>query len=364
MQQYQIIITCGTSALTNAAKGDPKLNEIITNCSNVNDKTEIPVETKRLLDQHWGSLVDVWQNYAEAMAKQQSAELNTLLTWQRKNGIANEQCYCHLAHTDTWVGLMAAELIVDWLKANRYQVTEAQRIASLNTDDLDSFETGLANLVTWAYAVKTNYPWGKFIFNTAGGFKAVAGFAQTLGIFLADETIYKFESGNDVLAIPKLPFSWNAAETVREHLTAFRKMALGIPVEPDDRLNRLWVNKNGLLSPWGQLAWEECKPAIYREQVLPFVYDRVCEGAQFRNSVKGLPPDRIVHVNQRIDDLCRYHLSNSRENPGRLDYKPVRGGPSKLYAYEFHAWSDGQAERFFCNEKDGKIYIEKLGDHL
>ena len=109
---------------------------------------------------------------------------------------------------------MAAELVREWLKNNGYGC-ELARIPSLATNSLDAFATGVSNLAKWAFDLKDYYGYQRFIFNIAGGFKSISGFAQTLGTFIADETIYKFEGGGEVLSIPKLPVVWGETEKVR-----------------------------------------------------------------------------------------------------------------------------------------------------
>ncbi|MBK8043622.1 MAG: hypothetical protein IPK21_13770 [Haliscomenobacter sp.] len=45
----------------------------------------------------------------------------------------------------------------------------------------------------------------EIIFNLTGGFKSLQGYLNTIGMFYADRIVYIFESGQEVIAIPKLP---------------------------------------------------------------------------------------------------------------------------------------------------------------
>lgn len=357
--QFTIINTCGTSVLTNPARGDKDLYDALTQYSNERDEKKIPSDVYEKIQNHWNTLINQWSKKEEMAAKLASAELNCLITWQRKNKIDNKDCFCYLVHTDTVFGSLAAQIVEEWLNVNKYQGVIVQKIDSLNTGTIEDFERGLANLVEWAFKLKNNDTKSKFIFNTAGGFKSVSGFTQTIGTFLADETIYKFEGGDEVLEIPKLPIVWSEIDSIRQNLDDYHKISLGILLSSYSHLNTLWV-KNGEFSPWGRLAWENAKQILYTEEVLPFVYSNVTEGTEFRSSVKGLDKKRIKQINERIDDLCLYSIRGTDKN--RLDYKKLKG--NHPYSYECDAWADGGAKRLFCNEKDGKIIVEKLDKHL
>lgn len=361
---YQIINTCGTSTLTNRAKGSEIASDLIK-FSNVKSETDIPAEIYKTIEVFWDNLINDFKVQDEEHAKDASAELNTLLTWQRKNNVRNEDCYCYLVHTDTVFGYMAAALVEEWLKNHKYQGVEVHKIEPLNTKSLDSFEDGLSNFAKWAFEISNNF-YGEIIFNIAGGFKSVSGFAQILGTFLADKTIYKFEGNkdvNEVLEIPKLPINLSVTDAIKDNFNDYRRVSLDIKLSSYSHLNPLWV-KNGKLTPWGRLVWENAKRELYSKEVFPFLYDKIIEGKDFRKSVKDLDNNRIWHINERIDDLCIYALSNGLKNPNRLNYKTVKGETKKYFSHECDAWADQDAKRLFCNEKDGKIIVEKLDKAL
>ncbi len=361
MPQYQIINTCGTSVLTNPAKGNEELSNILTKYSNAKSEKDIPADIYKIITEHWEQLLSKWNEKNESEAKKASAELKCLLTWQRNNNVEKSNCIYYLIHTDTILGELAAELVEEWMKKNGYENVQLQKIESLNTQSLHDFEVGLSNFAKWAFELKNSDNYSQFIFNIAGGFKSVSGFAQVLGTFIADQTIYIFEGGDEVLQVPHLPIVWSEIDTIRKNAYSYRKVSLGIQLDSYSELNPLWI-QNGKFSPWGQIAWENAKRTIYREEVLPFECDFVCEGNDFRNSVKDLPQDRIWHINERIDDLIVFAISNRKNNVRRLDYKKLRG--SHAYTHECDAWADGDAKRLFCNELNGKIIIEKLDKAL
>lgn len=363
--QYFIYTTCGTSTFTNPARKDPELNDLIIKNSNVRCGDELPPVAKEKIDAHYDRLIDEWQNYSVAEARAKSAELNSLLSWQEKNGIPSSECTCYLLHTDTFLGENAAQLVEEWLTHHGYQSVLRQKIDNLSTSSLEDFEKGLASLAEWAFGyIPSPEQRGastKYVFNVAGGFKSVSGFMQILGQFLADETIYLFEGHSEILSMPHLPVRWEENESIRQNFADYHRVSLGIPPKNPERLNSLWV-RNGQFTPWGQIAWESAKQVLYSEGIQSFVCDLMVEGEKFRDSVKGLDKLRNKMVNERLDDLAQFLMSGKTKNVRRLDYKVVKG--NHPWSHECDAWADGSARRLFCNDKGDKVVVECLGDAL
>lgn len=363
--QYYIYTTCGTSTFTNLARRkDPELNELIIKNSNARDCCDFTSETKERIESLNKTLEEEWKNYSASEARAKSAELNCLLCWQEKNHIKASECFCSLLYTDTVLGLYAATLVEGWLKKNGYNVYLSQGIDYLSTSSLENFEKGLASLAEWAF---DNIPPAeqrnsneKYVFNVAGGFKSVSGFMQILGQFLADETIYLFEGGDEILSVPKLPVRWEQMDAIRDNIDDYRRVSIGLTPQNPEKLNSLWV-RDGSFTPWGQIAWENAKQVLYGEKVYPILYEKIKEGETFRNTLSGLTKDQIAIVNERIDDLCRYIKGGKKQPLRRLDYKKVQGGGP--YDYECDVW-DGNSKRFFCTDKDGIVTIDRFADAM
>lgn len=366
MNKYYIYTTCGTSTLTNPAREDPKLYDMLISNSNAETEQDIKADIKEKIEEHFNNQITIWQEYSENNARKKSAELNSLLSWQKKNAIAPQNCYCYLLHTDTVLGNYAALLVEEWLKNHGYMGVECQKIKSLSTSTLNNFEKGLSSLAEWAFknvpSIRSDNT--KYIFNVAGGFKAVSGFMQILGQFLADETIYLFEGHNEILSMPRLPVQWEGISSISEHFDDYHKISLGILPEHITDLNSLWV-RNNEFTPWGQIAWESAKQILYKEKIQNFVCPQVIEGKKFRKSVQKLEQcdaRRKIMVNERIDELCKYIINGRTQNLNHLDYKPLKG--VKEFTHECDAWADGNAMRLFCNDYGDHIVVELLGDAL
>ena len=360
--QYQIITTCGTSFLTNPAKGNKELQKILTKWTNYKDEVgHDEVETIQI-DQHYEFLLE--REIKLDVIKNDSAELNCFLSWFDNQNLNPYDCIIHLLHTDTYLGTLSAMLVENQFKQIGFNQIYLEKIDNLNTEDIDSFEIGLSNFAKWAFENVVKNDNEKFIFNVAGGFKSFSGFAQILGQFLADETIYIFEDRSKVLSMPQMPIKVVETEAIKAKLNDYRCIALNLPLSNYDHLNKMWV-KNGHFTPWGQIIWESAKREIYEEKIYKFITDKISFGKEFDKSIECIANDKlhIKQVNERIDDLCLY-AENHTINPRRLDYKSIKGEVGKLYKKECDAWSDGRAMRLYCNEDGDKIIIEKLADSL
>lgn len=365
---YNIFCTCGTSILTDAARKNDfsgKLQKTIINNSNAKSYDDMDSEACQMLKQLVESQLDVFAGYSEEDVCKNSAELNCLVNWMQKNSVKANECYCYLIHTGTELGYWTAQIVQDWITTHGFMGAESVAIEKLNTSTLMAFEDGLSELARWAFdVVPFEHPNDvRYIFNVAGGFKSMSGFMQVLGQFLADETIYTFEGKkSEVLSMPKLPVRWEDVDTIRGNFNDYHRIALGIRPEHPENLNSLWI-RDGSFTPWGQIAWENAKNIIYAEAIQNFVCDKVKEGEKFRDSVKGLDKVRNKIVNERLDDLCIFFMSNKQKNIRRLDYKLVKG--NHPWSNECDAWADGAAKRLFCNEVgDGSVIVECLSSAL
>lgn len=366
--QYYIFSTCGTSILTDAARkkdDNGKLQKIIINNSNVHNFNDMDDEAQKALKDLVEQQLDVFGSYDAETACKNSAELNCLINWIRKNSIKASDCFCYLIHTDTELGSWTAQIVKDWLDQNGFMGAECKSVDHLNTSTLLDFEVGLSELAKWTFETVPQEPSNdvKYIFNVAGGFKSMSGFMQVLGQFLADETIYTFEGKkSEILSMPKLPVRWEDVNSIREKFDDYHRVSLEIKPKSPENLNSLWI-RDGMFTPWGQIAWENAKRIIYSEKIQNFVCDKVKEGVKFRETVKDLDPFRCKIVNERLDDLCSFFLSGKMKNIRRLDYKLVKG--NHPWSNECDAWADGAAKRLFCNEVgDGSVIVECLGSAL
>jgi putative CRISPR-associated protein (TIGR02619 family) len=190
-----IVSTCGTSLLTNSVskQANHQLNELTNK-----KETELSSDEKKIIDdlveQVSEQLKQTKSNDIQELRKK-SAELNTILGFYGNQMAKGKNDYHLLLHTDTYEGTQTAKLLEQWLKSQHIENVECHQCENLTTVDTKSFQHGIAKLVTdlterlSALLEKQQY---RIIFQLSGGFKALKGFMQTLGMFFEHEIIYIF----------------------------------------------------------------------------------------------------------------------------------------------------------------------------
>ena len=112
-------------------------------------------------------------------------------------------------------------------------------------------------------------------FNLVGGFKALQGYFNTIGMFYADEIIYVFEGSNQLIKIPKLPIKVDLSkiEPYKVQLAMMDVGQISTSWEEAKKVPQEWIFVDGqemTLSAWGQLLWEQCKEELLSQKLLKF----------------------------------------------------------------------------------------------
>jgi putative CRISPR-associated protein (TIGR02619 family) len=360
-----VLSPCGTSVLTNVASIEER--RLLTRHANAHAPEDVPVEERQQLE----AMIQRAQQRLDVadldQAVRQSAELNGLIKLCDRRLEAGPDVH-QLLCTDTWLGESSSSLIAAWLRSRQCTVA-VRRQSDLQTARLDAFQLALSELVKWCAEDVAGYRASGFrvIFNLTGGFKSIQGFLQVLATFHADETVYIFENAADLLRIPHLPVQMAVERSLRDHLSAFRRLSLGLPVDgvagiPEILLMQL--DGQCTLSPWGDLVWSQSKKALYSEALHPAPSHQLRYSQSFVRSTEGLPADRITLLNERIDQLSR-HLEGDRSyNPASLDFKPLRNSPLPLSSHEADAWADQDAKRLFGHFEQEVFVIDALAKGL
>ena len=232
----------------------------------------------------------------------------------------------YLIHTDTYQGVKAAELIQSWGNHSGIRMTPV-KIDDLKTRSVEEFRLGVNNLIEWCGWTLPGYrsQGCRVIFNLVGGFKSLQGYMQTLGMFYADETVYIFETGGELLRIPRMSvkFSANTKQSVIENSLAFRRM------------------QRGLYS-----------------SILPPVSDRIIIT---RKAQRTVPPNRAGDFNKAVDELSRYIYGGMRANLSGFNLRQLTGNPLPPSTHEFDLWGDRGGWRGFYHFEGDKLIIEDAG---
>jgi putative CRISPR-associated protein (TIGR02619 family) len=299
-----------------------------------------------------------------------SAELNSLIKLYegdvRVQKGQTPDMHCLLC-TDTWLGRQVGATIKAWLESRGLFVILKDDIGGLRTDDLNGFQTAMADLARWCAEELHDYKQSGYhiLFNLTGGFKSIQGFLQTLAMFYADESIYIFETGAELLRLPKLPVMLGEEAHVRDYLDVFRKLSIygELPAREcagvaETLLFR--IDDTVALSAWGELVWNNAKANIYQEQLLPSPIPAIKYGDKFTQSTHKLEAHRIRIVNERIDDLAKYLLSNRQKALQRLDFKALTNNPKPPATHEIDAWADQDAKRIFLQDHGQHVTLLEL----
>lgn len=364
-----IVSSCGTSILSHSAPADMK--SLLTDLAN-HRANELDAAVRKGLEIIASCARNRLDGADIKAARKLSAELNGILGIYRGAILSDAKRDQHfLLCTDTFVGQLAADLLKDWLEQHGLQV-HVQPITDLRTRDYEEFTLGVHNLIKWCTEVcdswrRANY---KVIFNLVGGFKAVQGYMSALGMFFADESVYIFESSDQLMSIPRLPVQLDPNGQIVTHLTAFRLLALGEELTAD-QLTSISptlvqvIDGKATLSVWGEVEWHRCKEHLYREKLLPSPTEKIRYSHRFEEeAAKYAKSNRMIQINDRIDDLTKYLLRNGAYNPRSLDFKQLRGKPFPPSTHECDAWSDGDARRILCHFDGAVLELDSLHPHL
>jgi putative CRISPR-associated protein (TIGR02619 family) len=371
MSNY-IVSTCGTSLLTNTADSESrkKLNELANKLEN-----DLLPEGKRLIDDEAKKVREQLLQCNDFVALQKkSAEINTLLKLYDNQFSIGKNDRHLLLHTDTYEGQITAEILCGWLQSQGISQVEIHCCENLNTANAASFQQGIAKLAK--YLAETLPGWRenrcKIIFQLSGGFKTLAGFMQTAGMFFADEIVYIFETSDALLRIPRIPVQLDNVvyEFVESNLALFRLFERKEILTEKDTATLpsgldLFIEKDGncvSLTAWGELCWKQVKVQLYSKELLPSSDEQIKYSRKFENdcSKECTVPNHWKQVNERIDDFAKFVDSGMKTKLARLDFKEVRGNKMAPSTKEIDAWADGQAHRIFLHEENG-IWIF---DHL
>ena len=368
-----MITTCGTSLLTNYARGDAALAEIVKQSANTTSQGATPEITR--------AIGEALQKCSHKLAtstvrdvRSASAELNGLLGFYKNEWPGANADQHILLHTDTLQGKGVAEVLESYLRKNGLNAWP-QTFKGLRTDTLENFQQGLIGVIEWCHEALPGYREKRYkvVFNLTGGFKSIQGWMQTLGMFYADEIIYIFESGKELLRIPRIPVALDKAvvEEIQNNLPFFRRLAIKLPCKTADipgDIAGAFLYKPGdkiELSAWGRLMWGPARATLYREKVHASPDIRIVYSQRFRDACSKLTAeDQRWNVNERIDDLALYLAGGRTNNPKRLDYKKLQGRGRGNSTHEIDAWPQSPAWRIFLHEDGDKVVLDDLAEGM
>lgn len=360
-----VLNTCGTSVLTNQCTNEQRT--LLNKHTNAANWDAIPEPDRTQIQNHIQQSQEKLLALSAQDAKKMSAELNGLLTWDAKREANPRDEYWILA-TDTALGQAAAEMVQAWLKLQKRQA-HILHIQDLRTNALDEFRSALSDLAKQLKDMLDDFRRTDYTihFNLTGGFKGLNAFLQALSTIYADETFYLFETGQELLNIPKLPFELDSQRTVRENLVPFRRLAHGLTIDaeqvrniPDSLLFE--IDGQFALSEWGTVIWEEGYESIYKAGVLPSISELVIFEEGFEASTKDQTPQRLLIINTAIARLGEWTEGGFKSALRSLDPKPLTRGDFK--GQDMWECDLDDFFRIFFHKKGNSIRLHKVDKAL
>ena len=340
MERRIVVSTIGTSLLTNPIdRGNPNEKDWQTklrDAANLN-VDELPDDVKVIMETLKERAIAKLDQAKVSDIRRVSAELNGIYGLYDEQILDGKQDVHYLVATDTAQGIMAAEIVQNFLQSKGIPQVNIQSPKGLSTASTENFAAGIDELIVWLREqiepMRSSY---RVCFNLVGSFKSLQGYMNSIGMFYADEIIYIFEGeGSKLIKIPRLPIRVDTT-AIAPHAVMLSRIKAGY--EPDAKEvaempeAMLWeMDGKKLFSTWGELIWEEVKLDLLSQDLLPFPY--LVYADTFRSDYKSLKDSKERLKLQEV--LARVSVLLDRSN-GDLTALKADGG----IQYERYVGSD------------------------
>ncbi|MCP2727928.1 putative CRISPR-associated protein [Limnofasciculus baicalensis] len=322
-----VISTVGTSVLTNQIDPDIDDNDWYERLQQTANYTDNEIQHDPVIKKIISELKERAEQELSSSdtdkIRKASAELNGIY------GLYNEQIEqgipdMHLLiTTDTAQGRVAAEIVESFLKRKGLTNISIHAQSGLSTASSEIFVEGMAKLIpsmqeTIKKCKDCQYT---ICFNLVGGFKALQGYFNTIGMFHADKIIYVFEGSNTLITIPKLPVKVDV-EKVAPYKVQLAMMSAGEISTSSEKAKEVpqdWVLLDGneiTLSIWGQLIWNQCKSEILSGELLKF--PKLEYAGSFKDDYKNQTDLKKRAELQETLAKVAYLLAKNKDGVGEL----------------------------------------------
>ena len=370
-----VISTVGTSLLTNQIDDEFDLdwNEQLQKYANLthdevnqshpelaNKIAQLKERAEQVLDT--GNTLEI---------REASAELNGIYGLYEEDLSQGQEDIHWLITTDTEQGRTTAEIVKLFLVTQGIVNTNIypEPGSGLSTANTHKFSKGIAQLIPWIQQITEGYKkQTKICFNLVGGFKAIQGYMNTIGMFYAHEIIYVFEGSNKLIKIPRLPIEIKKSEVdtykVPLAMMDFDRTVLKSWEEtkkvPSDWV--LVVESEMTLSTWGQLIWNQCKEH-FLSQDKPLKFPKIDYTHSFIDDYKSKPSDEKVILQENLARaawLLNNHTDgiSAMKQDGIFRLRRYQGKHKDIDHFDLP-----KARRVSCLANDGQLYLRHYGEH-
>ncbi|GGA44765.1 putative CRISPR-associated protein [Okeania sp. KiyG1] len=372
-----VISTVGTSLLTNQIKNsEKKLSSRLRDTAN-STENEIGEDVQDIIFKMERRAKKILTGGNILEIQEASAELNGIYELYDRNLEEGKEDIHWLIATNTYQGRKTAKIVRDFLVKQGITKTHIfpESGSNFSTKNTYVFSQGIAKIIRWIeereneHKLKNDSP-AKIVFNLVGGFKAIQGYMNTIGMFYADEIIYIFEGSNQLIRIPKLPIEIKLPEGSKDYKVPLAMMAHGQVSnswKEAQKVPKEWVDvteKEMTLSAWGQLVYQQCKEELFSsERLLDFPWlhyqDSFCDDYEniTDKTEKVQLHKKLAEVSYRLKE-SNGDTSVLRDND--LKYSPYKGIKDKDI-YHFYI---NMSLRVSCKKmENGKLSLRYYGDH-
>ncbi|MBF0448155.1 MAG: hypothetical protein HQL67_08155 [Magnetococcales bacterium] len=295
----------------------------------------------------------------EAMAARCSPELNALIQLYDGDWHACPDKHT-LLFSDTPEDRLAVESIAAWLK-KRGQFVELLPLAGLEQGGARALDNAMKTFANWCGRSLANYRLHEFriLFNPAGGSRLLDGILQTLAPFYATESIYLMEDGQELAHLILPGIKAKGGVLLDRHLPSFRRASVGLSLSDGSASSRLF-GEDGLTF-FGELLWDHNWRELYGERLLEAISPLVRFSEPFRNDAGELERDRLIVLNERMDQLAAHLESQGRLTFPVLAFRPLpeqkRTPPS---THSGRGWTDNKIWQFEGHFEEELFVVDRL----
>jgi len=372
-----VISTVGTSLLANQINSKSKSESDWYSClQDTANLTEKEIEKGSNIDKIIQSLkqrAETKLNKANTIEiKEASAELNgiyELYDDQLENGKLDHH---FLITTDTAQGQVTANIVEKFLlkqkKERRLSLeVEVYTPEKLSTANTKAFNNGIDDLLDWLHRRVNEYKEKKYeiYFNLVGGFKALQGCMNTIGMFYADKIIYVFEgASSNLITIPRLPITVDYSR-LKDHVSILALLDAGAGLSPSQTQNVpeamvAEIDGKMTLSNWGQLIWNQCKDDFLSQELQQFprlYYDKNRFTIDYNNISTAQEKVKLQKTLAKVSYLLEESNGNTRALANPVSYYAYQGIEGVDHFYVGMDW------RVSCKMSNGKLELRHYGTH-
>lgn len=354
-----IFSTVGTSLLTNKASKELR--------PRINKSSNLLMLDEQLLAEIQALKTDIESDLAacnEDTIKRISAELNSIACYYGGLENADKNDIHYLIVTDTYLGRLTGTILKKYLK-KYFTMVEVLELKDFSTRNKESFLEGIKQLGQKCYEIIPGYRKNGYeiIFNLTGGFKSLIGYMNIFGMFYADKIVYIFETGEQLIEIPKLPIE-PAPNTFEKHKKEMFYLEAKQEVNEDDLADmpEAFLDKaygKAALSIWGQLLWNQEKETVGENLI---EHPNLSYDNNFRKDFEnGTAKDKfnvnvaIARASKILSDNMMDLSALKRDN--ELEYDKYTGKDVD------HFRVTNQGDRISCLKVNNKLVLRHFGRH-